>query len=92
MSSSTRAAPGANNASGLGRPRARVWLQTGTGPRQALELVQRTGSHSDDPTALGLRLVLVRLDPPAVAGRTLAPADYRLTLKLQRADSIDAAQ
>lgn len=77
-----------------GEARARIWLQAGSGPRQALELVQsavsQTQGQGQANQALGLRVLFIRLDPSPVSGRTVAASDYRLTLKLQRADAVDA--
>jgi hypothetical protein len=57
----------------------RIWLQRGTGPREARELHTATTTGGGAP---GPGVRLVRLDPTPVAGKAIAPADYIATLTL----------
>lgn len=60
---------------------ARIWLQTGTGPREFHELHTATGD-AQAASAAGQVVQLLRLDPYPLTGKTLAPGDYLLILML----------
>ncbi len=65
----------------------RVWLRKATEPKETLEL--HTSSKADRAvSALGYEVLLLRVDPYPVSGRTIARGDYAATLELTRGSSV----
>lgn len=67
----------------------RVWLQQASGPRQSLNLRLMASGGSVSQT-LGHQIRLLRLEPEAVSGKVIAPADYLATLEVKAGESLGA--
>ena len=63
---------------------AQVWLQRGSGPKEARELHTATGlaKGANDTGTIDGELRLVGLDPYPIAGKDTAPGEYVATLML----------